>query len=479
MNCRQVDRVLVRHLYGGLSERAGREVEAHLAGCADCRCRFDSFRRNRADITTLTSARPAASPAQAAVRRWNAEGRQTVGASRVDWRWPLAWGAGLAVCVALVILVVLSSRQSGHPLAVRTKSPVSVTPHLAQERGASDLQGPEPGDRLHPEVRLPNRPRMRTPSRGLDNVPFGSRGDDLAYINADPVRTIQGWAVSPPADPPATAVSPTPLRDTDDFVTIAPPRIASTDPRAVKAAMAKYRQEKAIVDARLDKKVDLAVKGIAFIDLCKQLSAATGIQLRAARNVADEKVTIFCEQQPLREIMRQITHVFGYTWERSGEENAFQYLLSQSVKLQIAEQTLRDQDLSAALAGLDKALEVYKPLQELSQQELMERLRAAQQPIPDDLKREETSLQKAGAPGALIAVEMFNQLTPAERGALLNGQELEFKTGDGNGPGVLSQEMSRRLLESFGEVPITPEPSEPPGTPYKNIPGVQATITLA
>ena len=33
--------------------------------------------------------------------------------------------------------------------------------------------------------------------------------------------------------------------------------------------------------------------------------------------MADEKVTVFCERLPLRDVMRQLSRPFGYTWLRS------------------------------------------------------------------------------------------------------------------------------------------------------------------
>ena len=33
---------------------------------------------------------------------------------------------------------------------------------------------------------------------------------------------------------------------------------------------------------------------------------------------ADEKVTVFCKEMALREVMRQLSRPFGYTWVRSG-----------------------------------------------------------------------------------------------------------------------------------------------------------------
>ena len=70
--------------------------------------------------------------------------------------------------------------------------------------------------------------------------------------------------------------------------------------------MESYKREAAIVDPRLSREVTCAFKATALSDLCEQLAADTGIQLTAGPSVADEKVTLFCEKLPLREVMRQL-----------------------------------------------------------------------------------------------------------------------------------------------------------------------------
>ena len=71
--------------------------------------------------------------------------------------------------------------------------------------------------------------------------------------------------------------------------------------------------EKEVVDSRLTQKVTCAFKGTALSDLCEKLKTDTGIPLTAGPSVADEKVTLFCEKLPLREVMRQLSRPFGYS----------------------------------------------------------------------------------------------------------------------------------------------------------------------
>ena len=59
-----------------------------------------------------------------------------------------------------------------------------------------------------------------------------------------------------------------------------------------------------------------AFKGTALADLCEHLQAESSVHLAAGPSVADEKVTLFCEKTPLRDVMRQLSRPFGYTWLR-------------------------------------------------------------------------------------------------------------------------------------------------------------------
>jgi RNA polymerase sigma-70 factor, ECF subfamily len=77
--------------------------------------------------------------------------------------------------------------------------------------------------------------------------------------------------------------------------------------------------DKEIVDSRLTQKVTCAFKGMALSDVCERLRADTGVHLAAGPSVADEKVTVFCEKLPLREVMRQLSRPFGYAWLRTGK----------------------------------------------------------------------------------------------------------------------------------------------------------------
>src|SRR5207244_6728723 len=163
----------------------------------------------------------------------------------------------------------------------------------------------------------------------------------------------------------------------DDFVTIPFPRIAAATDRAVVAATEAYKREAAIVDPRLSCEVTCAFKATALSDLCDQLRSDTGIRLSAGPSVADEKVTLFCEKLPLRDVMRQLSRPFGCTWLRGGKAGEYRYELIQDLKSQLLEEELRNRDRYAALLSLEQELEKYRPYLQLTPAEALARPKTA------------------------------------------------------------------------------------------------------
>src|SRR5207247_7636838 len=123
--------------------------------------------------------------------------------------------------------------------------------------------------------------------------------------------------------------------------------------------------------------VTLASKAQALSDVCERLRADSGVHLVAGNSVADEKVTLFCEKLPLREVMRHLSRPFGYTWLRSGKLGEYRYELVQDLRSQLLEEELRNRDRNAALLALEQEIERYRPHLNLSPDEALARSRAA------------------------------------------------------------------------------------------------------
>ena len=252
------------------------------------------------------------------------------------------------------------------------------------------------------------------------------------------------------------------VRGGDDFVTIPLPAIAGSDSSAVRSAIASYKQDASLVDPRLVRKINLAVKGIPLSDLCSRLSQETGVTMIANRRVADDRVTIFCLQRPLRDIMRQISALFGFSWERQGVEGAYLYEVTQSLRSQLLEEGLRQKDHDEMILSLDHQMDVWRTYLGLSRDQIRKRQamltgRLKEKAIFAEYDRMEMLLR-----GGLVAANQFFRLSPAELDDLRAGKPLSWEISDGNALG-LPKAVLEGIRDSFHDSipnPGGPKPGE-------------------
>lgn len=248
------------------------------------------------------------------------------------------------------------------------------------------------------------------------------------------------------------------------------------------AGMMLAESDKEIVDDRLTQKVTLALKATALADVCAHLTKETGVPLSAARSVADEKVTLFCKALPLREVMRQLSRPFGYTWiraatndeqrmtndqqpttrttpispaggARSGARSsaaggrssfvAYRYELEQDLRSQLLEEELRTRDRNAALLALDQEMGRYRGYLGLTPEEARARAATAR----DGEKELLTKL--GGKPWG--ALQLYSRLTPADLAALREGQTVTFSVAPQPGERLLPPEMAKSVLEPWSD----------------------------
>jgi RNA polymerase sigma-70 factor (ECF subfamily) len=270
------------------------------------------------------------------------------------------------------------------------------------------------------------------------------------------------------------------------------------------AGMMLSETEKEVVDSRLTQKVTCAFKATALSDLCAQLSGDTGIQLAAGPSVADEKVTLFCEKLPLRDVMRQLSRPFGYTWLRSGQAfmrpcvhafgkdsadlnartperlNAdYRYELVQDLRSQLLEEELRNRDRNEALLALDREIERYRKFLDLSPDEALARAKTA--------SAEDRPLLECMATNGWGQVQIYFRLTPRQQEALLAGQDLRFsqepKPGEQPlpveiGRGVLESQRHRRIFVSDGLFHLSDPKEHPDGMLLSAVPEARAALIL-
>jgi len=309
-------------------------------------------------------------------------------------------------------------------------------------------------------------------------APARAQGD-LDYLNQDAMCILSQWL-------PLKRDEWAELEDRvrryvhvkDDFVQIPFPRVAGTGDRAVVAAVEQYKREAAIIDARLAREVTVQFKGAALSDLCDRMRADSGIQLSAGPSVADEKVTLLCEKQPLREVMRELSRPFGYTWLRSGEPGKYRYELVQDLRSQLLEEELRNQDRIQALIALQREMDRYRPYLHLSPDEALAREKSAS---PADKKLLHHLANKGWGP-----VQIYFRLTRSEMEALRNGQRLVFSQEPEAGQRPLPADVARGVLQAWRGPRIVKQEDgfgyadadDPNGRPLTAVPEVHAWLFL-
>jgi hypothetical protein len=303
--------------------------------------------------------------------------------------------------------------------------------------------------------------------------------DDLVYVNRDPTRAIQEWVPLRQEEWDEVEARVRRLvRVRDDFVTIPFPRLASISNQQIAQAVESYKREAAIVDPRLSHEVNCAFKAAALSDLSDRLRADTGIQLTAGSSVADEKVTLFCEKIPLREVMRQLSRPFGYTWLRSKKEGGeYRYELVQDLKSQLLEEELRNRDRYAALITLEREMDRYRPYLHLSPDEALAREKTAS---PEEKKLLHHLANKGWGP-----VQMYFRLSRSELEALRAGQRLVFSQEPEPGQRPLPPDIARGVLQAWRDSRIKQDDgfkyadaNDPNGRPLTAVPEVRAWIHL-
>jgi hypothetical protein len=489
MSCRQTRNLLFAYLDGALTRPEQSQVEAHLLVCPACRRLSDASRTLEEKVRAVrdTDDAPRRPIRQQATEQWLAE-REVPVAHRRTWLAGrrLAPGARWATlgAVSMVILAAFLSgwqpRRPAQPVHEGRTAGAMTSRQAAPSPAKASLLRTGPGERIvRRDPAVPGRGdwiAAPVPSRvrpeGEQRDPPSPRGtrtsptpvpDDLAYVN-----TAANAPMRRP-EPPAR----------DDFVQIPFPLLVSNSDAQVGEAVASHRREEAVVDDRLHRTVAVRQKAVALSDLCAQLRAETGIELSAGASVADEKVTLFCRRTPLREVMRQLSRPFGYTWIRSGRQPEYRYELAQDLRSQLLEEELRNRERNAALLALDGEVQRYRKYLELSPDEALAQARTA---APEEKRLLEKLAKEGWGP-----IHMYFRLSPSEFEALKSGQELKYGHSPDFGGSPLPADVERGVLQSLRDIRVVRreddrlamvEPGDPSGMRLTALPEARGIVQL-
>jgi hypothetical protein len=466
MKCQQVRRWLSKYHDGHPSGREANDVATHLRDCAQCCGIRDQIVSLDSEVRETVGPQIELLPnlRRGVMECWLAE-RGTTAATGRHWH-PLLWPhrsarlylLALSAAAALMMLFNHDRWQQNRPgeeqsqpvvRAVQPKQPLTapqpIAPSIAVDHRSKGVKGGL-ARRGTQGYDLPGTSELHRHGDGSPALQHQRPNvDDLVHWNGDPESATREWtALSVDEWDRIEARVRQAIQAQDDFVQIPFPRMATTSDQQVAQAVESYTREAAIVDARLSREVTCAFKATALSDLCGRLRANSGIQLVAGNSVADEKVTLFCQKQPLRDVMRQLSRPFGYTWLRSGKENEYRYELAQDLRSQLLEEELRNRDRNAALLALDEELGRYRQYLDLSPDEALAWARNA---AGEEKKRLERYASWAWGP-----LQIYARLTPAEIAALRAGQRINFSGQPQEGERELPADLEKGVLQSMRDV---------------------------
>lgn len=481
MNCQRAQRFLSLYHDGHPAGREDAAVTAHLQDCPACRQFRESLTAWGGQVRAASETEPAARREirSAALDRWVAQQERSP-AAHGQWRFspfanltvpPLVWGAAAAaslVAVANLGRWELKLHHSGPARAApqdgtarQTGSPYhQLVMKPAPSAGTAAGPPAQPGGyrkqtslkRANIGAAAPSSPihggsfpvaGESSPRLGPRTAPAPSHDSqpplpDEQYLDGRDPALLARWNTLGYEEQQqlVEAIQRKLRRPADDFVSVPFPRIATSGSAgaAIAAAAREYEQEAKVTDPRLFRKVTLQDKGVALSDLCAELQAQTGVQFRASRSVADEKATVFVKEERARDVMRAISHLFGYAWVRSSRGGEYRYELDQDLRSQLADEELRQRDQNAALVAMDQQMQPYRSFLEMSYDEFQKHV--DQMPL-EQRKR----LWYARVGGGWSGVQIYHHLLPREQAALLAGQELTFRPDDPS--------LTRRLPPNF------------------------------
>jgi hypothetical protein len=260
--------------------------------------------------------------------------------------------------------------------------------------------------------------------------------DDIAYVNSLPATS------HPEVEKTVTAL----INRGDDFITVPLPRLAAANPEAnpkiIRGAMKQYEDEQKIVDARLFQKVNVELKGGDLGELVKMLTQKTGVNFYVSKDLSDLKLTVIVNNQPVRDLMRQVVRLFNLQWRRLGEdEGKYRYELVQSLKQRLEEEALRRSDEDQMLLNVVDEMEPYLPYKDKSEAELRQLAQEAKTKVETagSVEEREKWRDRLRMFDLLTheynrdMLKLFSSLSPEQLLALRNGQSLKFThKGDGS-----------------------------------------------
>jgi len=111
------------------------------------------------------------------------------------------------------------------------------------------------------------------------------------------------------------------------------------------------------IDKRLDVRISVSVKSKNMKDLFSSLRRLTGVNVVVAKELSAERPIIFYRDKPLREVMIDISNLYGYFWLAKGQKGTWTYELFEDLVHAKRRDQVRDSQEAAMVDGLLEAID--------------------------------------------------------------------------------------------------------------------------
>jgi hypothetical protein len=342
-------RALARRAVLGEALPAGSSLARHVAGCARCRAAWQELRSLQAELPSLLERSTA--DAAFSERVW-----ERIAAAPSPRRTPMLWpadrrrlrvwavaGLSTAAAMALIAAAVRDAprpaerpdtphvvRLAPAPEEVEPKRPIG--PAIVRNNPIVRHEDRHTATGVHEPERMPEMAPTRSISPPRAGEGPGERSDMLR-LNEGAMVTAPPFVPLPPADPspPAAPEREPGSRVVGDLFLLNPVRLAATGDAGVGAAAAAMTGEAEQLDPRLQQKVTVHAT-LKLSEMLERLSKATGVSMLAWSEIGDEWVTVWADERPLIDLMRDLRHLHGYYWSRSRRGGTYVYALWQDAQ---------------------------------------------------------------------------------------------------------------------------------------------------
>lgn len=229
-------------------------------------------------------------------------------------------------------------------------------------------------------------------------------------------------------------------------------------------------------DPRLDRELTLARQDVPLGELLPEVGRVIGVRLSAGTATADDRVTVFLDRRPAREVLARIARHFEFEWRRE----ATGYRLIRSSIAARREEELRQADRRAQIARrIHDRMRRLARLAQTPQKRLEERhdevCRLLAGPAPPPAKRARLEDERAALSDVLhtptaLALAAYARLSPAQLQRLAARGELRLTSQDGS----LARDLALVVHEQVEEW----GPAEDP-TPWSRLPPYRAEIAFS